>query len=157
MRLKLQREIFEPFYQEAKPLLERHKEEIAHFADIPLDVDLERYRELELLDILRIYTARLDRGPADPLTLIGYAVFIVSLNPHYKSSLQAVQDVLYVDPEQRKGATGIGLVNFAERELRAEGVQAVYHHVKVKHPTLGVLLERKGYQAIETIWVKRLD
>jgi hypothetical protein len=156
MRLKCQRETFQGFYYEALPLLEKHKNEIAHYPDIALEVDVERYRTLELLDALRIYTARIDHGPADPLTLIGYAVFFVSPNPHYRSSLQAVQDVLYLDPEQRKGAAGIGLIRFSEAELKREGVQVVYHHVKVAHPTLGVLLDHHGYTQVETVWAKRL-
>lgn len=157
MRLQFQREPFINFACEAMPLLEKHKTEIAHWQDIALEVDIDRYREAEASGALRIYTVRLNRGAADPYTLIGYAVFFIGFNMHYKSSLQAKQDVLYVDPEQRQGRVGIELVKFAERELRREGVQVVYHHVKCAHPALGVILAREGYEHIEHIYAKRLD
>lgn len=157
MRLRTQREPFALFYKEALPLLEKHKEEIAHFKDIPLEVDVDNYLDSEKRGALRVYTARLDRGPADPMTLIGYALFIVGTNPHYKSSLQALQDVLYVDPDQRRGATGLALINFCEHELQREGVQVIYHHVKLAHPALGVILNHRGYEEIERVWVKRFS
>jgi len=156
MRILYQRELFDAFYLEALPLLERHRLEIAHFPDIPLDVDTDRYRNAEQAGVLRIYTARLNHGPSGPLTLIGYAVFLLQHNPHYQSSLQAVEDVLYVDPDQRRGRTGIELIRFSEAALKREGVQAVYHHVKLAHPTLGILLAKEGYESIETIYVKRI-
>jgi GNAT superfamily N-acetyltransferase len=102
--------------------------------------------------MLRIYTARLHDGK-----LIGYAVFLVNTNAHYAGSLQAVQDVLYIDPEHRRGHAALRLLHFSEAELRDEGVQCVYHHVKLNHPALGVLLERMGYAKIETIYGRRLD
>lgn len=157
MRTLFQQEIFDTFFLEAKPLLERHKAEIAHYPDIPLDVDTDRYRMAENAGTLRIYTARLNRGPSEPLTLMGYGVFFVNTNAHYRSSLQAVQDVLYVDPDQRLGRVGIDLIRFCDRELRRDGVQAVYHHVKLAHPALGVLLAREGYEHVEAIYSKRLD
>ncbi len=155
MRLKLQRERFDPWYAEALPLLEKHRLELAHYTDIPLDVDVPGYLAAEAAGTLRVFTARLDRGPSEPLTLIGYALFFVRANPHYQSSLQAVQDVLYLDPDQRKGAAGLGLINFVEQELRREGVEVIYHHVKKEHPTLGRLLVHRGYEEIESVFAKR--
>ncbi len=157
MRTRFQRETLDGFFPEALPLLQKHKDEISHFKDIPLDVDLDRYRKIEDAGALRIFTARLDRGPADELKLIGYAVFIVGANAHYKSSIQADQDVLYVDPEQRISRVAIELLKFTEDELRRDGVQVVHHHVKVAHPALGLLAQRRGYQHVENIWVKRLQ
>jgi hypothetical protein len=157
LRLQLQRETLDGFYGEALPLLEKHRQELAQFPDIPLQVNLDHYRSQEKAGVLRIFTARLNRGPADAKTLIGYAVFVVFPNPHYSSSLQAVQDVLYIDPEQRKGATGLGLVNFSEQQLQAEHVQVIYHHVKTAHPILGSILKHKGYAEVETVWAKRLQ
>ena len=138
-------------------MIQRHWAEIAHYPDIPLDVDIAKYELSEKQETLRVYTARLNNGASSPLILIGYALFFVGPNPHYKGSLQAVEDVLYVDPEQRKGRVGLDLIRYTEAELRREGVQAVYHHVKIYHPALGILLAKEGYDAIDTIWGKRLD
>lgn len=156
MIVKFQRETFDQVYAEALPLLVKHKDEIAHFPDIPLDVDVARYRRMDGAGLLRIYTARLHGDFSNLTALIGYAVFIVDRNPHYQSSLQAVQDVLFVDPEHRNSLVGVELIRFTERELRWEGIEAIYQHVKLAHPALGAILGRIGYAPIETIFVKRL-
>jgi L-amino acid N-acyltransferase YncA len=146
-----QQERFVDVFAEAEPLLVKHWQEVAHYQDIPLDVDCNAYATAESQGKLRIYTAR-DCG-----TLIGYAAFFVSFNPHYASSLQAMQDVIYLDPAHRGGRTGIKLIKHAEAALKAEGVQVIYHHVKAAHPLLGKILEHMHYTAVDTIYGKRLD
>jgi GNAT superfamily N-acetyltransferase len=149
--ITFQRETIEQFYQEALPLLHDHWREIARYQDIPLNVDLDRYRDAEENGSLRIYTVRLASR------LVGYSVFFLATAPHYRTSLQAVQDVLYVDPEHRGGRIGLRLVRFSDLMLRnAENVQVVYHHVKLAHPALGRLLEHVGYEAVETVYGRRL-
>lgn len=147
------RELFDACYSEAIPLLEQHYAEIAHFQDIKLNVDIERYRAAEAAGALRIYTARLPDQ-----RLVGYAAFAVGRNPHYADSLQAVNDVIYLDPNYRRGRVGVGLIAYCDEQLALEGVQVVRHHVKRAHPKLGFILEHKfGYAAEDTIMVKRLD
>jgi GNAT superfamily N-acetyltransferase len=148
-RVTLQRERFGEVIDDALPLLRRHWAEVAHYQDIPLAIDCSG---AEQAGMLRIYTARLGEK------LVGYVAFILCKNSHYVTSgKQAKQDVLYVAPEHRGVMTGVRLIRFSEEELRAEGVQVVYHHVKLEHPTLAVLLTRVGYEPIETIFGKRLD
>jgi len=166
-------------WHEAMPLLVAHKQEIAHYADIRLEPDVQLYAANEQAGILRCYTARTDTEirhgfsfPAryqplnegapvvrDKVTragaLVGYALFFVRSNPHYKSSVQAVQDVIYVDPSMR-GGTGYRFIAWCDAQLAAEGVQAVYHHVKAAHD-FGRLLERQGYELVDLIYAKRLD
>jgi GNAT superfamily N-acetyltransferase len=148
----IQRESLHPFWEDALPLFERHWQEIAHWHDIPLVPDTEAYERAEAAGMLRIYTVRGTDG-----SLYGYAMFFVRHNVHYATSLQAVQDVVFIAPEFRLGTLGMRLLRFADDQLRADGVQAVHHHQKLAHPALGKVLERQGYEAVETIWVKRLD
>ena len=131
-------------------LLVRHWQEIAHFADIPLDVDWPKYELMEAAGVLRIYTARVAGE------LVGYAAYMVDSNAHYKGSLQAIQDVLFLAPEYRRGGIGSALISHADTALAAEGVQATYQHSKVAHP-IDAVLESQGYELIERIWAKRLD
>lgn len=142
---------FEDCWPEAQPLLARHYREIATHQDIPLDVDVDAYRGLEQAGRLCIVTAR-DGG-----RLVGYAVFVVMPAPHYRGSLQAQQDVLYIAPSARGRLLGSRLVRFSEEVLRRRGVQVVFQHVKAQHPALGVLLRHHGYEGVETIYSKRLD
>lgn len=151
MKASYQREAFGACYEEALPLLTRHWREIAKFQDIALDVDVTTYRHADTAGRLRVYTARVDEN------LVGYAVFAVGFNPHYRASLQAVQDVIYIDQSYRRGAIGLDLLRFAERELAAEGVQVVRHHVKRAHPKLGRILEHMGYEVEDVLYSKRLD
>jgi hypothetical protein len=136
---------------EIKPLLDAHYAEIAHYQDIPVNVAYEKYLAVEALGRLRIYTVR-SRGE-----LVGYAIFTLAPSLHYSGSLQAMQDVLYLHPWYRKGRVGMRFIEWCDSQLRVDGAQVVYQHQKIAHPALGKLLARIGYEAIDTIWARRLD
>lgn len=131
-------------------LLKRHWHEIAFYPDIPLAVDWAFYEAAEKGGVLRIFTIR------DDDKLVGYAVYLVRYAPHYKESLQAVQDVIFLAPEYRKGAIGRGFVAFADQMLKAEGVQVTYQHSKIRSPIDAVLV-RERYELVERVWAKRHD
>lgn len=145
-----QAERLSDLWPEIDPLLQAHWREVAHYQDIELDPDEEAYAEVEARGQLRTYTAR-ENG-----RLIGYVIFFVRPNHHYAGSLQAWQDVLYLDPEHRRGRAGVTLIRVAETRLRAEGVQVVYHHAK-RTNRVGELLGRLGYELVDEIYAKRLD
>lgn len=126
-----------------------HYNEISHYKDIKLEPDLEAYIALEKQGVLRVFTARANNG-----TLIGYAVYFIRRNLHYKSSLQAVQDILFLMPTHR--GSGGRLIRYCDEELKKENIQVVYHHIKAAH-NFGPLLERLGYQLVDLIYAKRLD
>jgi GNAT superfamily N-acetyltransferase len=132
---------------EIKPLLEMHWREIAHYQDIPLDPDYEFYLTSP---IVRVFTAR------DDGLLVGYGVFFVHMNRHYRKSKQAVQDILFVHPDFRGTTAGYRLIRYCDAQLKAEGCQVVYQHMKTAHQ-FGPLLERLGYGLVDLIHAKRLD
>lgn len=162
---------------EALPLLQAHWSEVAHFQDIPLDVDEEAYLNADALGMLRCYTVRREtdvrRGPLPSTALlqegiydqratwsieqrlVGYALYFVRPNLHYKTSVQASQDVIYLDPSVR-GGTGYRFITWCDDQLRAEGVVAAYQHSKAAHD-FGKLLQRQGYELVDLIYAKRLD
>jgi GNAT superfamily N-acetyltransferase len=147
--ITFQREsVSEVVAEEVAPLLSAHWREIAHYQDIELDPDWEFYRTAPFL---RLFTAR-DEG-----TLVGYAVFMVARNKHYQASLQAVQDVLFVLPEYRGCTVGYRLIKFSDAQLKAEGVQVVYQHVKSAHRQMCRALDHQGYELVDLIYAKRLD
>lgn len=147
-----QREKLSDLWAELQPLLAAHWREIAHYPDIPLDPDKDRYLQIEQAGIVRAFTAR-----TASWRLVGYSVFFVVPSLHYRQSLQANQDVIYVEPAMRSGRVGLGLIQFGDACLRNEGVQLVHQHQKNAHPALGRLLAHLGYEAVETGWMKRLD
>lgn len=146
-----QEESIQKLWPELMPLLQQHFEEISANQDIPLNPDIDRYNHMDELGMIRVYTAREDDG-----TLVGYGAFFVHSNMHYVDSFQAVQDVLFLRKDKRLGMTGVKLIKYAEKMLRAEKVQIVYHHVKTAH-NFGPILKRLGYNHIENIHSKRLD
>jgi len=148
-KVEFARESLTPeLWAEAMPLLFAHKGEIAHFADIPLEPDVAMYSAVDAAGALRCFTARRDGA------LIGYCLFFVRPNPHYASSVQAVQDVLYLDPE-RRGITGYRFVRWCDEQLAAEGVEVVYHHLKAKHDH-PALMRALGYEVVDYIYARRL-
>lgn len=155
--VRFQREsLTDAVWNEALPLLVAHWREIAHYPDIPLDPDVVAYRAAEGIGLIRFYTIR-DFDPVDlSERLVGYAVFFVRPNMHYKGSLQASQDVLYVDPAHR-GTLGYRFIAWCDEQLKAEGVQVACHHAKAAHPQLGRVLAKLGYTEVDRIFVKRLD
>lgn len=148
--MRYQAEQISRLWDEARPLLVAHWREIARYPDIPLAPDIQGYRAIEDSGQLRCYTVR------DDERLVGYAVFIVRPNPHYCGSIQASQDVLFLDPQYRRGMAGVRLIRFAEEQLRTEGVQVIYHHAK-RTNRVGELLLRLGYELVDEVYAKRLD
>lgn len=144
----------EPFL-EAQPevarLCVRHWEEIAlNKGAIALDPDWERYALLDGAGAIVLATARARRE------MVGYHLFLVSPHLHYRRSLTALSDVVYLAPEHRLGMAGIRLMRCAEAELRRRGVQRVVQNVKL-HTDWGRVLERMGYAPIERIYSKLLE
>lgn len=148
--MQFTREKIWDLWGEAWPLLMEHWQEIARYKDIKLNPDFDAYHDAEMNGLLRVYTAR-----AEGL-LIGYAAFFVKKNAHYKDSLQAVQDVVFLRKECRRGFVGIKLLEYADAQLANEGVQVVYQHVKVRN-NFSPILKRIGYEKVEEVWAKRLD
>lgn len=144
----MQQEDIRDAWAEMMAIYPEHYEEVAFYKDIPLAPDEDSY--MRIAPNTRLYTVR------HGAELVGYALFIVRQNPHYKTSLTAVQDVIYLKPAHRRGLTGVRLIRLAEERLRAEGVQVVYHHAK-RSNQFGDLLGRLGYELVDQLYAKRLD
>lgn len=147
-------EVQEPvkeWIEEAYALFTEHYKEIAAYQDIPLDPDYEKYLILGEAGKLLILTAKYNGD------LVGYIVYVVDYAPHYKGSLQAVQDILFVKKGLRKSLLGCGLMLLRQSEkiLKRMGVQVVYQHVKTKHD-FSPFLEKLGYENVEKIYQKRI-
>lgn len=137
-------------FDEISPLLEKHYKEIAAYQDIALDVDWDAYKTLGDKGAIKVFTARV----GEERKLVGYSVYFLRHNMHYKNSFQAVQDVLFVQKEYR--GRGGAFIKWCDEELKKLSVQVVYHHVKEKH-NFGPMLERIGYELVDLIYARRLD
>lgn len=136
-------------FDEMRPLLESNYGEIAVNMGEALDPDWDAYSYLERLGVLRVFTAR----DSYSNRLMGYAVFFVRVHQHYKGSLQAIADVIYIDPAERGYAPGF--FRWIDDMLRIEGVKVVHHSV-TKYRDFSAMLTRMGYEFVSTNYARRL-
>ena len=136
------------FFREAWDLFVAHWNEVGVFKDkMELFPNEDLYEQLATMGLLKLYVVRHDG------VIAGYSAFIIQQHPHYVTTKVAMNDILYVKPEYRKGSLSLKLMNFAEKNLQKEGVQFISMHSKTEHD-FGVILRRKGYQPVETIYGK---
>lgn len=132
-------------------LLQHWRETALHHEDVPLDPDWSRVFCLEREGWLKVASLR-RYGE-----LIGYAVFTIARHLHFRSSVYATCNALYVLPEHR-GYAGGKLVVETERMLRALDVTKVVHQAPVSRgKKLGALLERLGYKHTEDFYCKLME
>ena len=125
--------------EDIKELIKLHYEEIAVNKDvIPLDPDWDRYKALDDSGLIMTVTAR------DDGKIIGYAIFFVTSHLHYKSTIYANNDLLYLHPDYRKGMTGIRLITLSEGFLKQRGVAKIMWHIKF-NKDFSRLLHHLGY------------
>lgn len=141
---------------EIQPVLRNeHWEEVGHYRDIPIDMNWEAYARIEKAGALRCFTVRSPLNEEFNEThLLGYAFFIVDRHLHYKNTLVANQDILFV----RKPYRGVGrkFLKWCDLELEREGVTTVTHHIKPWFDW-SHMAEELGYEKAETIYTRRLD
>lgn len=137
--------------EEIQPLLWDHYQEVAlHKERIKLDPDWPKYFALEEQGSCIVFTMR-DRG-----RLVGYAVFFVSPHIHYQACRAASNDIIYFDPEYRKGLNALRFIRFCEGCLRDYAmVTKVTWHIKPLHDWSPVLA-RMGYEQEEIVMGKVL-
>lgn len=125
---------------------------------VPLDVNWPEYRKMEKAGVLRPFFMR--QGDR----LIGYSVFFVTCPLHHGLTKWAINDLIYLAPEHRRGWAGVRLIREPERALRDLGVQVISYQVKTsgrlgsreRRGTVGDLLGKLGYAKIEEAWAKYL-
>lgn len=141
----------ESLVQEMRPLWDAHYEEIPQLG-LKLDPDLTLYTTMQRIGTLRIFTARI--GSPQDSTLCAYALFGVIRHPHRKYSLEAHGDILYMDPECRRGFTAVRFLQFCWATLEKEGVQVIHQVIDAKHD-VGRLLERYGFEMTDLVYSRK--
>lgn len=146
--IEIQLECLANVKEEIKPLLEEHWELVAlNKGKIKLNPNWKEYARLDAAGVLRIFTAR-DEGQ-----LVGYFVLFISQSVHYQDHLFATNDVIFVLPDKRAGATGYKLVKYAEDYCKDSGVSLMTINTKV-HLPFDSLMVGMGFDLIERIYAK---
>lgn len=137
-------EPFSSFIQDGMPLIEKHWDEVAlHKEWRPLDIDYKRYFQADEIGLIKCFTARRDGK------LIGYILWALAGNLHYKTHFQAHCDIYYLVDEERKGLSAVRMFKEAHKYLKKLGVVSVYYHDKI-HKTRRSFFEYLGASAFET-------
>jgi len=144
------------------PMLEAHYVEIATDKAIkPFDPDLDRYKAMEVLGALRIFTARdslqgsvkllgHDRGK-----LVGYFISFVMPGLHYQQTMMAINDIMYVNPTHRSSTVAYRLMKAAALDLKNLGADVLTIHMKTDYPFRNLLI-RLGFHLTEENWERVL-
>ena len=138
-------------------MLARHWDEVAVDKDIiPLAPDWDRAFKLQENDILHTAAMRRDGQ------LVGYNAFLVMPALHYRFTIHAINDVIFVSPEER-GTAGIKMIRGCEAMLRELGVVKILYHTKLhvavgakRQALVGDILSRLGYRLDEHIYSRLL-
>lgn len=139
-------ECFRDVYEEAKPLMHLHWQEIArNKALMTLNPDLEKYERA--LPSLLLVTARAETR------LVGYFLWILILHSHYKHVPVAEEDLHYLLPEYRRGLTGYLFVKAACREAFGHGAQLLVMREKIghEHPAM---MKRLGFVPTDVVYTR---
>lgn len=137
-------------WDDMQGLLVEHYEEIAQDkAAFALAPDRSTYDTLERAGKLLAIACRAEG------VMVGYSVFIIYPHLHYRHTLIASNDVLFVTRDMRKSRAGLMLIRESEAQLKARGVVKAVWHVKAANDWSPILTHR-GYQGFETSYGKLL-
>lgn len=121
-------------------LVKKHYEEVTLHKEIKkLDPDWDRYLKLEALSQFVFLTAR------DDGEMVGYCSMFVMPHIHYKDTLCATNDAIYLLPEYRKTDVGPKLIGYAEKIAKVMGCQHIVWHIKYGYD-FSPLMYRNGYE-----------
>ena len=141
-------EMYDEVIDEIAPLFEQHWEEIALNKDkIKLSPDLSKYKALNDLGILRIFTAR-NEG-----LLVGYFVVIAQPHLHYQEHTFAMNDIIYIHPDYRGSTVAYRMIKYVEKVLKKDGVSVLMINMKVFAP-FDNLLEKLQFTNTERVHSK---
>jgi hypothetical protein len=139
---------------EMTPLFRAHFREIPQLG-LPMDPDLGLYKSMADKNMLLIYTVRLpDPNDVHAPLLMGYQVFGVMKHPHRRYSTEAIQQLLYLEPDCRKGWTAIRFLRYCWNALEAEGVSVIHQQIDSRHD-FGAIFERAGFVLTDLTYARK--
>ena len=135
-------------FDEISRMFEKHYEELSVTKGYKLNPDYDIYWQADKKRTLKIIICK------DDNEIIGYIIYFVGLNLHYKDCLLATEDIYYLKPEYRKGLIGPRMFVFAEKYLQSIGVNMVRYSTKT-HLDNSRLFEFLGCEFIEKVYIKK--
>lgn len=133
--IEYDRETYDNVITELKPMLEEHQVEVGAYPEIlELDPNWEFYEDAVAQSKIVIFTVR------DDNILIGYNIFRIAPHMHYRNSIWACMDVLYLEPEYRHSELTIDFCNYCEVYLAEMlDVEVMTYNMPVSAPFKGLM------------------
>ena len=145
------KESYAQFRHEARPLIERHWDEVGSHRDIlRCDIDHDRYVFLEKSGIFHLLTARNDAG-----SLIGYFGVSIIQHPRDRKAILGVDEFIYAMPEYRRCLIGPAMITRAIDYLDRLGCHIIAFREKAWRNG-GGYLHRWGFEPAEMVYTKVL-
>jgi len=134
------------FTSEFRALTEEHWQEVGGFnkEKVKLSVNWDMYKALGKAGNLILYIIKYTDK------VIGYCLFIKALHPHYRNTLIAENDILYLIPSFRKGYTGYKFLKYCVEDLKKK-VDIILLSMKVKH-SYEVIAKRLGFTLMDCLY-----
>lgn len=137
---------------EIKPLHAEHWAETeTHRHGERLNPDYARFMDYERMGRFLLVTVR----EKDSGHMVGNYAAYLNYSTHTQK-LSATEDTLFLSRAHRRGRLGVELIRFSEYAMATVGVHELRVTVKLVN-TVGPMLERMGYQPVETGYLKLLN
>lgn len=136
---------------ELRVLHEEHYNETEKlYLAVPFDPDYQRYAVSEAAGQFVVFTVRMAGR------MVGYIQYYVFRDMHSQGIYTAREDALFLTKAVRGAGLAPALLRYAERCLKQLGCRYVGMSSKAPAggPDIGAFLERKGYRAVATYYVK---
>lgn len=132
-------------------LFTEHHEEIKFCKQAAkLNIDVAKYEALEANGSLLTLVVTNDGG-----VLIGYSVNFMLTHPHYSDLKIAMNDLLFITKEHRRGRLGLRLIKATEKEAKKMGAKFLIWAAK-PNSTFAKLLTHLGCDVEENIFSQEL-
>jgi hypothetical protein len=120
-------------------LLDQHYQELTlHKDKIKLNPMWELYDAMEKRNEFFLLTARIGGE------LVGYSAWFLKPHIHYRDTIVASNDVIFMRSDQRQGIAGIRLIKYSEQRMKELGANKIVWHIK-NSLDFSVILHRMGY------------
>lgn len=146
--ITIQREKFSEWFDEAKPLLDQHWQELCIDTDkMILDPNMDAYLKLEETNQLMLMVLRLN------MVIIGYYIGFILPGMHYKQIKCNMEDIFWIHPSKRTGTYALRLFEAVEAENNKLGVNFWKCTTKINTKAPG-FLEKLGFKKFEECFYK---
>jgi hypothetical protein len=140
-------ELLTSILPELQEMFWQNNEETGMLGQESFDPDVDKYLAMEAMGVAKLFIARAEGK------LVGYCMMLVMPHPHYKKTVVAFQDVLFMVSE-RRGIGSVRFIKWIDEFCRSLGADNISRTVSSKKDFSRTLM-RMGYEEVETSYVRR--